>query len=148
MSFVPVGPHSLDDLLSLTNDFVFSGDIGRWNDYLLHDPKTPKWADFLFIESTYGNKLHKEENVEDISYTGRVTQDTLEKSKKLKNEDSLPSKLEDVPIKRSWKKFSNQSMDIKDKYVVEGAANKEGEHNNAATYSNDIKADPVDDSEL
>ena len=46
--------------------FVFSGDIGRWNDYLLHDPKTPKWADFLFIESTYGNKLHKEENVKDI----------------------------------------------------------------------------------
>ena len=89
-----------------------------------------------------------EENVEDISYTGRVTQDTLEKSKKLKNEDALPSKLEDVPIKRSWKKFSNQSMEIKDKYVVEDAANKEGEHNNAATYSNDIKADPVDDSEL
>ena len=67
-----------------------------------------------------------EENVEDISYTGRVIQDTLEKSKKLKNEDSLPSKLQDVPIKRSWKKFSNQSMDIKDKYVVEDAANKEG----------------------
>ena len=65
-----------------------------------------------------------EENVEDISYTGRVIQDTLEKSKKLKNEDSLPSKLQDVPIKRSWKKFSNQSMDIKDKYVVEDAANE------------------------
>jgi len=55
-----------------------------------------------------------EENIEDISYTGRVIQDTLEKSKKLKNEDSLPSKLQDVPIKRSWKKFSNQSMDIKE----------------------------------
>ena len=82
-----------------------------------------------------------EENVEDISYTGRVIQDTLEKSKKLKNEDSLPSKLQDVPIKRSWKKFSNQSMDIKDKYIVEDAANKEGENNNAATSSNDIKAD-------
>ena len=89
-----------------------------------------------------------EENAEDTSYAGRVIQDTLEKSKKLKNEDALPSKLEDVPIKRSWKKFSNQSMEIKDKYVVEDAANKEGEHNNAATYSNDIKADPVDDSEL
>ena len=46
--------------------FVFSGDIGRSNDYLLNDPKTPEWADFLFIESTYGNKLHPEENVEDI----------------------------------------------------------------------------------
>ena len=46
--------------------FVFSGDIGRWNDYLLDDPKTPEWADFLFIESTYGNKLHPEEDVESI----------------------------------------------------------------------------------
>lgn len=46
--------------------FVFSGDIGRPNDYLLDDPKKPESADFLFIESTYGNKLHKKENIEDI----------------------------------------------------------------------------------
>ncbi|TYA58044.1 MBL fold metallo-hydrolase RNA specificity domain-containing protein [Formosa maritima] len=46
--------------------FVFSGDIGRTNDYLLDDPKRPEWADFLFIESTYGNKLHPEEDVETI----------------------------------------------------------------------------------
>ncbi len=44
--------------------FVFSGDIGRTNDYLLDDPKRPEWADFLFVESTYGNKLHPEEDVE------------------------------------------------------------------------------------
>ena len=46
--------------------FVFSGDIGRTDDYLLDDPKKPEWADFLFIESTYGNKLHPEENVEAV----------------------------------------------------------------------------------
>lgn len=46
--------------------FVFSGDIGRNNDYLLNDPKTPEWADILFIESTYGNKLHPKEDIEDI----------------------------------------------------------------------------------
>ncbi|MEO8773690.1 MAG: MBL fold metallo-hydrolase [Gelidibacter sp.] len=46
--------------------FVFSGDIGRTDDYLLEDPKRPEWADFLFIESTYGNKLHPEEDVEQI----------------------------------------------------------------------------------
>jgi metallo-beta-lactamase family protein len=44
--------------------FVFSGDIGRNNDYLLDNPKKPEWADFLFIESTYGNKLHPEEDLE------------------------------------------------------------------------------------
>ncbi|MBM1106590.1 MBL fold metallo-hydrolase [Aurantibacter crassamenti] len=46
--------------------FVFSGDIGRQKDYLLALPKKPKWADYLFVESTYGNKLHPEENVEEI----------------------------------------------------------------------------------
>ncbi|MEF3080086.1 MBL fold metallo-hydrolase [Winogradskyella poriferorum] len=46
--------------------FVFSGDIGRTNDYLLKNPKTPEWADYLFIESTYGNKLHPKEDVETI----------------------------------------------------------------------------------
>ncbi|GAA4884458.1 MBL fold metallo-hydrolase [Flaviramulus aquimarinus] len=45
--------------------FVFSGDIGRPNDYLLENPKKPEWADFLFIESTYGNRLHPKENIED-----------------------------------------------------------------------------------
>jgi len=45
--------------------FVFSGDIGRSDDYLLDNPKTPKWADFLFVESTYGNKLHPNEDVEE-----------------------------------------------------------------------------------
>ncbi len=44
--------------------FVFSGDIGRRNDFLLDDPKKPDWADFLFIESTYGNKLHPDEDIE------------------------------------------------------------------------------------
>jgi len=45
--------------------FVFSGDIGRRDDLILEAPKRPKWADFLFVESTYGNKLHPDERVED-----------------------------------------------------------------------------------
>ncbi len=43
--------------------FVFSGDIGRENDLLLYPPKRPEWADYLFLESTYGNKLHPADSV-------------------------------------------------------------------------------------
>ncbi len=57
--------------------FVFSGDIGRRNDYLLNDPKKPEWADFLFIESTYGNKLHPDEAIEDVLTS--IIKDTLHK---------------------------------------------------------------------
>lgn len=46
--------------------FVFSGDIGRKNDNLLNNPKKPEWADYLFLESTYGNKLHPNEDVDAI----------------------------------------------------------------------------------
>ena len=46
--------------------FVFSGDVGRQNDYLLHNPQKPERADYLFIESTYGNTLHPKEDVEEI----------------------------------------------------------------------------------
>ncbi len=45
--------------------FVFSGDIGREHDLLLSPPEKPAWADYLFIECTYGNKLHPTESVTD-----------------------------------------------------------------------------------
>lgn len=37
---------------------VFSGDIGRETDALLFPPERPEKADILFIEATYGNRLH------------------------------------------------------------------------------------------
>jgi metallo-beta-lactamase family protein len=37
---------------------VFSGDIGRDNDLLMYPPQKPDKANILFIESTYGNRLH------------------------------------------------------------------------------------------
>lgn len=44
---------------------VFSGDIGREEDYLLFPPKKPERADLLFIESTYGDRLHPAGNIEE-----------------------------------------------------------------------------------
>ena len=43
--------------------FVFSGDIGRNEDLLLFSPEKPQWADYLFVESTYGNRLHPKDDV-------------------------------------------------------------------------------------
>ncbi len=40
---------------------VFSGDIGREKDLLLYPPKKPDKADVLLIESTYGGKIHPNE---------------------------------------------------------------------------------------
>ena len=40
---------------------VFSGDVGREKDLLLYPPKKPDKADVLLIESTYGGKIHPDE---------------------------------------------------------------------------------------
>jgi metallo-beta-lactamase family protein len=53
--------------------FVFSGDVGRKNDLLLPKPNKPRWADYLFLESTYGNRMHPEQDV-DVVIANVVTE--------------------------------------------------------------------------
>lgn len=38
---------------------IFSGDLGNKNQAIIRDPDLPEYADILLIESTYGNRLHK-----------------------------------------------------------------------------------------
>ncbi|MBN2543356.1 MBL fold metallo-hydrolase [bacterium] len=38
---------------------VFSGDIGQWNVPIVKDPTMIDEADYLFVESTYGDRLHE-----------------------------------------------------------------------------------------
>jgi metallo-beta-lactamase family protein len=37
---------------------VFSGDLGRYDDALMYDPAPVAEADYLVVESTYGDRLH------------------------------------------------------------------------------------------
>jgi metallo-beta-lactamase family protein len=41
---------------------VFSGDVGRPNEPVMRAPEPIRYADFLVVESTYGNRLHETEN--------------------------------------------------------------------------------------
>lgn len=38
---------------------LFSGDLGRQHDPIMHTPSVIQAADYLILESTYGNRLHK-----------------------------------------------------------------------------------------
>ena len=44
----------------ITTKISFSGDVGRYNDAILCSPHTFPQADYILLESTYGNKLHDE----------------------------------------------------------------------------------------
>ncbi|MBM4454225.1 MAG: MBL fold metallo-hydrolase [Chloroflexi bacterium] len=46
---------------------IFSGDIGRWDKPILNDPTLFDQADYVVMESTYGDRLH--DPVEDMSKT-------------------------------------------------------------------------------
>ena len=37
---------------------VFSGDVGRYDDPVMHDPEPVPEADYIVVESTYGNRRH------------------------------------------------------------------------------------------
>lgn len=52
-----------------TIKLVFSGDIGRPNQLLMKDPSSVLQADYLFMESTYGNRNHKgeQESLEELA---------------------------------------------------------------------------------
>jgi metallo-beta-lactamase family protein len=42
----------------ITTHLTFSGDIGRYRDMLLHSPQEFPQADYIIMESTYGDRLH------------------------------------------------------------------------------------------
>ncbi|MDL2307589.1 MBL fold metallo-hydrolase [Desulfovibrio sp. OttesenSCG-928-C06] len=99
-----------------TTKLIFSGDLGRPDALLLNDPASPKLRkpDYLFIESTYGDREHKNigdsraELAEAIAYShgqgGKVvipafaverTQEVLYSLYMLRKEGKLP---DDMPV--------------------------------------------------
>jgi metallo-beta-lactamase family protein len=49
-----------------TTRLVFSGDLGRWDRPILRDPELVHEADVVLIESTYGDRLHPTDPVEQL----------------------------------------------------------------------------------
>jgi len=92
--------------------FVFSGDLGRPNDPMLQAPEKPEKADYLIVESTYGDRFHPEGSTEDLllkiiqksiynhgpllvpSFTVDRAQDFMYIIWKLKQENRIP----DIPV--------------------------------------------------
>ena len=61
---------------------VFSGDIGQWNTPIIQDPTLIADADYLFMESTYGDRLHEDTAGKEELLT-KYTNETFKKWGKL-----------------------------------------------------------------
>lgn len=56
---------------------VFSGDIGNLNQPLLRDPKKTAEADYVVMESTYGDRVHSLERPDYVKELARIIQETF-----------------------------------------------------------------------
>lgn len=91
---------------------LFSGDLGRPGDPMLQSPDKPEQADYILVESTYGDKNHPTDSTEEIllriiqksllnhgplivpSFTVDRAQDFMFLIWKLKQENKIP----DIPV--------------------------------------------------
>lgn len=87
--------------------FVFSGDVGRRTDDLLEKPLSPDKADFLFLESTYGNRLHPAENIDDLLI--EAVEETISKSGTLIIPSFAVERLQTVMYKL-WKLYHQNKI--------------------------------------
>ena len=61
----------------VSKKIVFSGDVGNLDQPIIKDPQPVKEADYVVIESTYGNRLHGEEKPDYIGEFTRILRDTF-----------------------------------------------------------------------
>ena len=62
-----------------TRKIVFSGDVGNTNQPLINDPKPVAEADFLVIESTYGDRLHEKNRGDVVAELAGYIQKALDR---------------------------------------------------------------------
>jgi metallo-beta-lactamase family protein len=66
-----------------TKTLTFSGDVGRYRDIILKSPSVFPQADYIILESTYGNSLHDEHHSSTEALLGWIKKTCLEKKGKL-----------------------------------------------------------------
>ena len=62
-----------------TRKLCFSGDIGNLDQPILRDPQYVKDAQYLVIESTYGDRIHSHERVDYVMELAQRIQETLDR---------------------------------------------------------------------
>ena len=66
-----------------TRQITFSGDVGRYRDVILKSPQTFPQADFILMESTYGNSLHEDVTTSVDTLLSWIERTCLQKKGKL-----------------------------------------------------------------
>ncbi len=63
----------------ISKKIVFSGDVGNTNQPIIKDPEPVKEADYVVIESTYGDRTHGEDRPDYVEEFARILRETFAK---------------------------------------------------------------------
>lgn len=63
----------------VTKKIVFSGDIGNLDQPIIKDPQYTEDADYVVMESTYGNRLHTDDKPDYVKELVKVLQETFDR---------------------------------------------------------------------
>lgn len=66
-----------------TTQLTFSGDVGRYGDELLRSPEKFPQADYIILESTYGDSLHEDMAIKDQKLLDTIVNTCVKKKGKL-----------------------------------------------------------------
>lgn len=65
--------------VDVSKKLVFSGDIGNINQPLIRDPKKTEEADYVIMESTYGDRIHSAQRPDYVAELTKVLKETFDK---------------------------------------------------------------------
>lgn len=63
----------------ITKKIVFSGDVGNTNQPIIKEPQKVEMADYIVIESTYGNRIHSAEKPDYVGEFTKILRETFAK---------------------------------------------------------------------
>ena len=64
----------------MTKKIVFSGDVGNLDQPIIKDPVYTEHADYVVMESTYGNRVHTQEKPDYIGEFTRILKETFDRN--------------------------------------------------------------------
>ena len=61
----------------ISRKIVFSGDVGNVDQPIIKDPRCTDTADYVVVESTYGNRVHSSEKIDYVSEFTRILKENF-----------------------------------------------------------------------
>ncbi|MEO6455006.1 MAG: MBL fold metallo-hydrolase [Ginsengibacter sp.] len=106
-----------------TTALSFSGDVGRYRDVILRSPEVFPQADYILLESTYGDRLHEQMNPTPDALLSWIERTCLQKKGKLIMPAFSVGRTQEILYALNRLELENRLPDLK--YIVDSPLSSE-----------------------